>query len=88
MRLKKTTLSSLISFLLGTGWGMAVIGALSMFFSFAPASIFVAFLAAILGALPGLLLVVFLEYLLLKSEMLAEMKRQTHLLEQMSARSN
>jgi len=55
-----------------------------MFFSFLPVSIIVALLSAVLGALPGLLLVVFLEYLLLKSEMLSEMKRQTHLLEKIS----
>jgi len=83
MRLKKSTLSLLISFLLGTGWGLALIGAISLFFSFLPAGIVVAVLSAILGALPGLILVVFLEYLLLKSEVLAEMKEQTRLLEKM-----
>jgi hypothetical protein len=84
MRLKKTTLSSLISFLLGAGWGITLIGAVSMFFSFLHVSIFLALLSAILGALPGMILVVFLEYLLLKSEMLAEMKRHTQLLEKIS----
>jgi len=84
MRLKKNTLSTLISFLLGTGWGFALIGALSLFFSFVHANVLMAILAAIFGAVPGLLLVVFLEYLLLKSEMLAEMKRHTRLLEKIS----
>jgi len=85
MRLKKSTLSSLISFLLGAGWGFALIGALSMFFSFLHANLFLAFVSAVLGAVPGLLIVVFLEYLLLKSEMLAELKRQTRLLEKISS---
>lgn len=85
MRLKKTTLSFLISFLLGAGWGIALIGAVSMFFSFFHVSIFLALLSSVLGALPGLILVVFLEYLLLKSEMLAEMKHQTRLLEKISS---
>ncbi len=84
MRLKKTTLSSLISFLLGAGWGIALIGAVGFFLSLLHVSIFLAILAAVLGALPGLFLVVFLEYMLLKSEMLAEMKRQTRLLEKIS----
>ena len=84
MRLKKTTLSSLISFLLGAGWGIAMIGALSMFFSFFHSSIFLALLSAVLGAFPGLILVVFLEQVLLKSEMLVEMKRHTRLLEKIS----
>ena len=82
MRLKKNTLSALMSFLLGAGWGVAVIGALSMFLSFWHAGFVIALLSAILGSLPGLLMVVFLEYLLLKNEILHEMKRQTRLLEE------
>ncbi len=82
MRLKKTTLSALMSFLLGAGWGLALIGALSSFLSFFHAGILIALLAAVLGALPGLLMVVFLEYLLLKNEILSELKRQSRLLEE------
>ncbi len=77
----------LISFLIGIGWGMALVGALSAFFSFFPSHFFLGLLAAILGAVPGLILVVFLEYLLLKSEALMELKRQTHLLETLSQSS-
>jgi len=84
MHLKRSTLSLLISFLIGTGWGIALIGALSMFFSFLPSHFLFALLAAVFGAVPGLLLVVFLEYLLLKSEILAQLKKQTHLLEKIS----
>ena len=84
MRLKRSTLSLLISFLIGTGWGIALIGALKLFFSFLPSHLLLALLAAVFGAVPGLLLVVFLEYLLLKSEILAQLKKQTHLLEKMS----
>ncbi len=87
MHLKRSSLSLLVSFLIGTGWGIALIGALSLFFSFLHTHFLFALLAAIFGALPGLLLVVFLEYLLLKSEMLAEMKRQTHLLETILSRA-
>ncbi len=43
------------------------------------------FLAAIFGAVPGLLIVVFLEYLLLKNEWLSEIKRQTRLLERIAS---
>ena len=77
----------LISFLIGIGWGMALVGALSAFFSFFPSHFFLGLLTAILGAVPGLILVVFLEYLLLKSEALMELKRQTHLLETLSQSS-
>jgi hypothetical protein len=37
-----------------------------------------------MGAIPGLLMVVFLEHLLLKSEVLEQMKHQTHLLQKIS----
>jgi len=87
MRLKKTTLSALMSFLLGAGWGLALIGALSSFFSFLHAGILIALLSAVLGALPGLLMVVFLEYLLLKNEILSELKRQSRLLEEIKNHS-
>jgi MFS family permease len=87
MRLKRTTLSGLMSFLLGAGWGIALIGALSMFVSFWHAGFLIAVLSAILGTLPGLLMVVFLEYLLLKNEILHEMKRQTRLLEEIKHRA-
>jgi hypothetical protein len=60
-------------------------GALGMFFSFVSISFFLALLSAVFGAIPGLLMVVFLEYLLLKSEMLAQMKHQTRLLEKISS---
>jgi len=86
MRLSKSSLSTLVSFLLGAGWGIALIGALSMFFSFLHANIFVALISALIGAIPGLLMVVFLEYMLLKSEMLAQMKRQTHILEEIKTK--
>ncbi len=85
MHLKKTTLSALISFLLGAGWGIAVMGAINMFFSFVHVHFLMGFLAAIFGAVPGLLIVVFLEYLLLKNEWLSEIKRQTRLLERIAS---
>ena len=84
MRLSRPSLSVLISFLIGIGWGMALVGALSAFFSFLPSHVLLGLLAAVFGAVPGLILVVFLEYLLLKSEILVQLKHQTRLLEKMS----
>jgi len=66
---------------------MAVVGALSAFFSFLPSHFLLGLLAAVFGAVPGLILVVFLEYLLLKSEILLQLKQQTRLLEQMNHHS-
>jgi ABC-type lipoprotein release transport system permease subunit len=60
-------------------------GALSLFGLFLSQGLIFALLSAILGAVPGLLLVVFMECMLLKSEMLSELKRQTRLMEQKHA---
>ena len=67
----------------GAAWAVVLIGALSTFSSFLKINLFIAVLSAFIGAAPGLLIVLFLEYLVLKSEKLAEMKKQTALMEQM-----
>jgi membrane associated rhomboid family serine protease len=88
MRLRPPALSALVSFLLGAGWGIALIGALGMFASFLQVSnFFIAIFAALLGTIPGLVLVVLMEYILLKSETLEQLKRQTQLLETISSSS-
>jgi len=87
MRLNPPALSSLVSFLLGAGWGIALIGALVAFFAFLKVGLLFAFLAAILATIPGLLIVVFLEYMLLKSDILSQMKQQTKFLEEIRDRT-
>ncbi len=69
--------------MLGGAWAIVLIGAISAFTSFLKINLFIAILSAFLGAMPGLLIVLFLEYLVLKSEKLAEMKKQTALIKQM-----
>ncbi|HIP61186.1 MAG TPA: hypothetical protein EYG98_01365 [Sulfurovum sp.] len=88
MRLKTTTLSQLVNFLLGIAWAIAVIGAVSTFLSFLKINFFIAILSTILGAVPGLLMVLFLEYLILKSEKLEELKKQTDLLKKLQSRTS
>jgi len=85
MRLNTTTLSQLVNFLLGVAWAIAVIGAVSVFLSFLKINFFIAMLSAVLGAVPGLLMVLFLEYLILKSEKLEELKIQTDLLKKLQS---
>ena len=67
--------------MLGAAWAVVLIGALGAFLSFFKTNLFFAFLSGFLGAMPGLLIVLFLEYLMLKSEKLAEMKEQTKLMQ-------
>jgi len=63
--------------MLGAAWALVLLGALSAFLSFVKTNLLFALLSAFMGAMPGLLIVLFLEYLMLKSEKLAEMKKQT-----------
>ncbi len=79
--LRQTLVEILINFLLGAAWAIALLGAIYFFWSFYPFGILFASMAALAGALLGLLLVVFLELAFLQFEKFREMKRQTHLLE-------
>ncbi len=79
--LRRTTAEILTNFLLGAAWALALLGAVYLFWSFLPFGLLIAFMAAIVGSLFGLLLVVFMELVLLQFDKYREMKRQTHLLE-------
>lgn len=83
MRLSSPLLSLLINFLLGASWAFALIGAATVFFSFIDFSFFYAVFGAFLGALPGLFMVVLLEYFLMREEKLQELRKQTKLLEEL-----
>ncbi len=67
--------------MLGGAWAIVLIGATSVSIFFLKINLFIAILSAFLGAMPGLLIVLFLEYLVLKSEKLAEMEKQTALMQ-------
>jgi len=86
MRLESRTLGFVINFLLGAAWAVTLIGALTSFLSFYHNSLVFAFLSVLIGALPGLIGVLALEYFITDKEKLAEMKRQTQLLEAIKSR--
>ena len=81
MRLNRSKLGILVNFLLGVAWALVLIGVLYTFISYYRLSVIDALFMAFLGALPGLFIIVLLEYLILGIERLEEMKRQTQLLE-------
>jgi len=83
MRLSSPLLSLLINFLLGASWAFALIGASTLFFSFLSIGIIYAIIGAFLGSLPGLFMVLLLEYFLMREEKLRELKKQTKLLEEL-----
>ncbi len=79
--MRRTIAEILINFLLGAAWAFALLGAAYLFWSFLPFGFLIAFMAAIIGSLFGLFLVIFLELATLQFEKYRELKRQTHLLE-------
>lgn len=83
MRLSSPLLSLLINILLGASWAFALIGASILFFSLLDVGILYALFGAILGALPFLIMILFLEYFILRQEKLEELKKQTKLLQEL-----
>ena len=82
MRLGARPLGFVVNFLLGVAWAFVLIGALTSFLTFSSNSFLFALFAALLGTLPGLLGVIFLENIITNKEKLEELKKQTKLLQQ------
>jgi RsiW-degrading membrane proteinase PrsW (M82 family) len=85
MRLENKTLGFVINFLLGVAWASMLIGAVTSFLSFYQNSFFFAVISALVGALPGLIAVLFLEHIITNKEQYSELKKQTKLLEKLLA---
>ena len=83
MRIQRSKLSSLVNFLLGASWALVFISIIFTFLSYFPFSIIDAILMGFFAALPGLFLVVLLEYIMAGQEKLDEVKKQTLLLEEL-----
>jgi len=81
MRLENKSLHFVVNFLLGIAWALALLGAVSAFFSFYPDYLFYAFVFALIYAIPGLLMVLFLELIITSKEKHLELKKQTKLLQ-------
>jgi len=87
MRLSSPLLSILINVLLGASWAFALLGAFTLFFLFLNVGFFYSFVGSFLGALPGLFMVLLIEYFLMREEKLNELRKQTKLLEELVAKS-
>ena len=83
MKLGDKSLGFIINFLLGVAWASVLIGVSTSFFSFYNTSIFSAIIYAFIGALPGLVAVLLLEYIITSKEKYEELKKQTELLEKL-----
>jgi len=80
MRLSNKTLSLFLNLLTGSAWALVAIGALSALTRTWHIGIFHALVSAFLWALPGLFLVVLLEYIHRGLERNEELRRQGELL--------
>ncbi|HSR73519.1 MAG TPA: hypothetical protein VLL31_01635 [Sulfurovum sp.] len=83
MRLQNGPLSFVVSFLLGVAWASVLLGAVTSFLSFYQISIFLGVVSAVIGVLPGMVLVVVLEHVITAKERYLELKKQTALLEEL-----
>jgi len=83
MRLQNRPLSFVVNFLLGVAWAAVFIGAITSFLAFYHDSFFLAFISAFMGALPGLVSVLFLEHIITGKEKHLELQKQTALLEKL-----
>jgi len=81
MRLGDQKLGFIINFLLGVAWAFVLIGAVTSFFTFYADSFVFAVISACIGALPGMVAVLLLEYIITSKEKYEELKKQTKLLE-------
>ena len=83
MRLDTRPLGFVINFLLGVSWAIMLMGALTSFLSFYHESILFALVSACIGAIPGLTAILLLEHIITNKEKLAELKKQTAILEKL-----
>ena len=83
MRLGNRPLGFIINFLLGVAWAFVLIGAITSFLTFYSDNIFYALISACIGALPGMVAVLLLEYIITSKEKYEELQKQTKLLEEL-----
>jgi len=83
MRLPDRYIAVVINALIGVGWAFMIIGAISAFISDVKISFLHGFASAILWSLPGLFLIVVLEFILSGFARLEESRKQTKLLQKL-----
>lgn len=87
MKLSTPLLSFLVNFLLGASWAFVFLGATTLFYLFLNVGFMYAFFGALVGTIPGLFIVLLIEYFFMNQEKLDELKKHTKLLEELVAKS-
>ena len=88
MRLRSKQLGFIVNFLLGVAWAFMFIGAVTSFLTFYSDSILYAIVSALIGAIPGVICVLLLEYVITSKEKHEELQKQTKLLEELVNQKN
>ena len=83
MRLKDKILYFVVNFLLGVAWATVFLGAISTFLAYYQESFYYSIVAFLIGALPGLAIVLLLEHFIVSQENYLELTKQTKLLEKL-----
>jgi len=81
MRLEDKSLSFVVNFFLGVAWASVIIGVVTSFLSFYQDSFLLAIISAFIGAIPGLVAVLLLEFIIMVKENHSELKKQTKILQ-------
>lgn len=71
----------LINLLIGFSWAISIIGSFFVYFLLSDISFFISLISLLLGAIPGLILVVFFEIALIEIKKFEELKYQSQILE-------
>jgi len=88
MRLHNEPLGFIVNFLLGIAWGTVFLGALMSFLSFYENSFLLALISGFVGAIPGIVAILFIEHIITSKEKHLELKKQTKLLEEILNENN
>ncbi len=88
MRLQAKPLGFIVNFMLGIAWASMLIGAVTSFLSFYSDSLAFAIVSAGIASLPGMVVVLLLEHFITSKEKLAELQKQTKLLEALQAQGS
>ena len=84
MRLRDTSLSFVVNFLLGVAWAAVLLGAVTAFLSNYSNSFLFAILSSIIATLPGMIGVLLIEHFITSKEKHEELQKQTKLLEKLT----
>ena len=83
MRFEDNALGFVVNFLLGIAWAFVFLGSIFSFLSFYKNNLFFALVFSLIGALPGMLSVLFLEHIITTKQKYQELQKQTKLLQKL-----